>query len=157
WWAPCDGGRVAASVRIGGPGLAPALGPGRAPDPGSGLPTRPGPDGRPGMTAPATGREPAGTGFELVLAVVGGGVCVVVGIVAGGAWLATLLTGGSVSGGLAEWLPVAGRLASAPGDPAAAWGNVATGIPGPAVYWACTAVVLAAVLGVGALGWWAWR
>jgi type IV secretion system protein VirD4 len=109
------------------------------------------------MTAPASGREPAGTGFELALVIAGGAVCVVVGIVTGGAWLATRFAGGSVSGGLAEWLPVTGRLASEPGDPRAAWGDLATGVPGPAVYWAWTAVVLAAVLGVGALGWWAWR
>lgn len=109
------------------------------------------------MTAPAQGREPAGTGFELALVIVGGVVCGVVGIVAGGAWLATRFAGGSVSGGLTDWLAVAGRLASEPGKPAAAWGDLATGIPGPVVYWPFTAVVLVAVLGVGALGWWGWR
>ncbi|MGQ0434055.1 MAG: type IV secretory system conjugative DNA transfer family protein, partial [Microthrixaceae bacterium] len=96
------------------------------------------------MGTPPVGREPGGNGFELAVAVVGASAVVVSGIVAGGAWLATLLTGGGVSGGVGDWLAVAGRLASSPGDPAVAWGDVAVGIPGPFVYWSCTLVVAAA-------------
>src|SRR5688572_24450742 len=97
------------------------------------------------MAAPA-GKEPAGTGFEVAVAAIGGVGIAVASVVAGGAWLATRSTGGRVSGGLGDWLAVTSRLASSPGDPQAAWGDLASGLPGPVVYWACT---LAVSLGVG--------
>ena len=94
------------------------------------------------MTArPTAGREPAGSGFELAIAVIGGATVAVAGVVGGGAWVATRLTGGRVSSGIGDLLTVAGRLASSPGDPAAAWGDLATGVPGPVVYWSCTLLV----------------
>jgi type IV secretion system protein VirD4 len=96
-------------------------------------------------------REPAGNGLEIVLIVVGGLITAVGAVVAGGAWLATRLTGGEVSGGLGDWLAVAGRLASSPSDPAAAWGDHAAGIPGPLPYWAFTIMVLLLV-GAAAAG-----
>jgi type IV secretion system protein VirD4 len=73
-----------------------------------------------------------------------------------GARLAALLAGGRVSGGLIDWVGVAVRLARRPGDPTAAWGGYASGLPSPAVYWASTAGVVAAVAGVGAavVRWW---
>jgi len=49
------------------------------------------------------------------------------------------------------------RLPSHLGDPARAWpapGSEA--LPGPAAYWACQAVVLAAAGSVGMAGWWLW-
>lgn len=104
------------------------------------------------MTAPSGAREPAGSGFEIVVAVLGAVVAAVAVAVAGGAWLATRLTGGSVSGGLGDWLGVTGRLATVPGDPSAAWGDLATGLPGPIPYWISTVAValcLAAVAGGG--------
>lgn len=94
------------------------------------------------MTAgPTAGREPAGSGFELAIAVIGGATVTVAGVVGGGAWVATRSRGGRVSGGIGDLLTVAGRLASSPGDPAAAWGDLATGVPGPVVYWSCTLLV----------------
>lgn len=110
--------------------------------------------------APPAGREPAGNGFELAVAVAGAIAVAVSGVVVGGAWLATRLTGGRVSGGIGDWLAVAGRLASAPGDPAAAWGERAVRLPGPVSYWSCTlfvAIAVAAAVAGGVVAWrWAW-
>ncbi|MGD9797322.1 MAG: type IV secretory system conjugative DNA transfer family protein [Acidimicrobiia bacterium] len=93
----------------------------------------------------------------MVVAVVGGAVTALSLVVAGSAWLATSLTGGRVSGGLGDWLAVTGQLASSPGDPRAAWGDLATGIPRPAVYWACTLVVALVVGAAVAAGFVVWR
>jgi type IV secretion system protein VirD4 len=93
----------------------------------------------------------------VVVAVIGGAGIAVASVVAGGAWLATRLTGGTVSGGLGDWLTVSGRLASSPGDPRAAWRDSATGIPGPVVYWACTLSVAVMVGAVVAAGFMLWR
>jgi type IV secretion system protein VirD4 len=54
-------------------------------------------------------------------------------------------------------LEVAGRLAGAPGDPTRAWAGHARGLPGPFVYWLCTAVVVGAATAVAAAGWRLWR
>ena len=83
---------------------------------------------------------------------VGGGV-----VVWGGAWLAAVVAGGRVSGGVGDWLRAAGRLVSSPGDPARAWGERASGLPGPVVYWACTAAVafVAGLVVAGVV--WVWR
>jgi hypothetical protein len=78
-------------------------------------------------------------------------------IVWGGAWCAALLVGGTVSGGVGDTIGAMGPLASSPGDPAAAWGDAAEGLPGPVLYWACTAVVFAAVVGLAAGVYWLWR
>lgn len=93
----------------------------------------------------------------MVVAVIGGAGVAVASVVAGGAWLATRLTGGTVSGGLGDWLTVSGRLASSPGDPQAAWSDSAIGIPGPVVYWACTLSVAMMVGAVVAAGFLLWR
>ncbi len=80
-------------------------------------------------------REP-GAGFEVALiaaafAVMAAGVTVWLGarlaIVIGG-------TGGQVSGGIGDWLPVAVRLARGQ-PPAEAWGELATDLPAPPIYW----------------------
>ncbi|MFZ6003047.1 MAG: type IV secretory system conjugative DNA transfer family protein [Actinomycetota bacterium] len=93
----------------------------------------------------------------MAVAVIGGAVTGLASMVAGGAWLATRLTGGRLSGGLGNWLAVTGRLASSPGDPQAAWGDLATGLPGPVVYWACTLAVALMVGAVIAAGFVVWR
>ena len=102
-------------------------------------------------------REPPAGGFELVIVVVGTLVIVLATITFVGAWCAAVLSGGRVSGGIGDWVRVAGRLGSAPGDPATAWGEHAAGLPGPVVYWACTLLVALAVgVLVAGLGW-VWR
>jgi len=101
--------------------------------------------------------EPPGWGGDVVLVVLGGLALAVGAVVWAGAWLSALVGGGQVRGGLGDWLAAAGRLASEPGDPAAAWGEQATGLPGPVLYWACTGAVAvtagAALAGVV----WVWR
>jgi type IV secretion system protein VirD4 len=97
-----------------------------------------------------------GSGFET--AVVAGGAAVVgVGFAIWlGARIAVTLTGGSVHGGLGEWLRVAISLAS--GDsPSHAWGVNASGLPSTVVYWVCTVVALVAVGAAISGGWWLWR
>lgn len=101
--------------------------------------------------------EPPSSGFEIALVAVGGLVLGSAGIVWGGAWLAALIAGGELSAGVGDALQAAGRLASEPGAPAAAWGDLATGLPGPVVYWACTLVVSVAIVGLCAGAWWLWR
>ncbi|MGE3689381.1 MAG: type IV secretory system conjugative DNA transfer family protein [Acidimicrobiia bacterium] len=102
-------------------------------------------------------REPPASGGEVVLVALGALVVGVAVVVWAGAWLAAAVAGGQVSGGVGDWLGATGRLASTPGDPAAAWGAHASGLPGPVVYWACTAVAagLVGLLGAGVV--WVWR
>lgn len=101
-------------------------------------------------------RQPPGDGFELAVVGAGVGVIGIAVITWLGARLSVLATGGSVHGGLGDWLRVAVALArgSAPAD---AWGGHATGLPSGVVYWACT--VLAAAVVSAAIGgwWWLWR
>jgi type IV secretion system protein VirD4 len=89
------------------------------------------------------------SGFELLVLVVGGVVAVVLGAVWGGAALALLVTGHdpgvplSIAGSAATALP--GRLS----DPASAWADpYANQLPGLVVYWVCTALVAAAIVGL---------
>lgn len=102
------------------------------------------------------GREPPGGG-EVVVVVVAGLVVGFAGVVWAGAWLAAVVTGGRVGGGVGDWLRAAGRLVTAPGDPASAWGAHAAGLPGPVLYWSCTAVAGTVVGVVVAVGVWGWR
>ncbi len=89
--------------------------------------------------------EPPGAGLELVVVAAGAAAVAAGFVTAGGAWLAAWLPGGSVGGGLADWLRVTIRLARGE-SPSAAWGGLATGLPSTGAYWACTvAVGLAAV------------
>lgn len=109
------------------------------------------------LNGPEPRREPPSSGFEVAVAVAG---CILVGsaaVVWGGAWLAAVVSGGRVSGGIGDALRAAGGLVDDPGDPAAAWAEHATGLPGPILYWTCTAVAAAVVGGFGAAGVWAWR
>ena len=76
-------------------------------------------------------RTGAGAGGDVVLIALGGVVLGSAGIVWGGAWFAALLGGGTLSGGVGDAVDAMGPLASSPGDPAAAWGDAAEGLPGP--------------------------
>ena len=98
-----------------------------------------------------------GDGFELGLIAVLGAVMLVVGVVYAGAWLAATIGGGRISGDIGELLPIVGRLAQHPGDPAGAWGSLATGLPSPTVYWACTITVVTVTIAVVTVGLIAWR
>lgn len=102
-------------------------------------------------------REPPVAGGELLLIGAGAVVLAAAVVTWAGAWLATRFTGGTVVGGLTDWLSTTGRLATAPGDPGQAWGDLATGLPGPALYWACTVATAAAVSGLVAGIVWLWR
>jgi type IV secretion system protein VirD4 len=108
---------------------------------------------------PTARREPPWGGGELIVVTLGAFACAVAVVVWAGANLAAAVSGGSVSGGLGDWLATAGRLASAPADPSEAWRRHATDLPGPVVYWSCTflvAVVAAAVTTTGVKGWQRW-
>ena len=109
------------------------------------------------MATPPVRQEPPAGGFEVVVAVIGALVVAVATVTFAGAWLAATLAGGWVDGGIGDWLSVTGRLASAPGDPTAAWAEHARGLPGPVLYWACTLAV-AVVVGVLVTAVvWGWR
>jgi type IV secretion system protein VirD4 len=95
----------------------------------------------------SAGQPPAG-GFEAAFAALLGAATAVAMTVFGGAWLAAALAGGDVSGGVAETFRAAGGLVSAPGEPAAAWGQYGSGLPGPGLYWASTGAVAAVVVSV---------
>ncbi len=90
------------------------------------------------------------TGFELLVLVTGGAAAAVLAAVWGGAALALLVTGHdpgvplSVAGEAATALP--GRLS----DPASAWVDPhGAQLPGPVIYWVCTALVAGSIVGVG--------
>ncbi len=102
-------------------------------------------------------RPVAGSGFESLLAVAAAMAAAVGAALYLGGWLATRFTGGWVDGDIGGLWSVLGGLASRPGEPAAAWGARATGIPGPGLYWSCTVLAVALVGTVGGLSWWGWR
>ena len=107
---------------------------------------------------PQPANRPAGSdGYELGLIVVLGAVILAAGVIYVGAWLASITSGGHLGGGVSELLPVVGRLAQHPGDPAAAWGPLAAGIPSPTVYWACTIAVAIVAVGLVTTGLMVWR
>jgi len=103
---------------------------------------------------PEAGRAQTGSGFEVVVIVVCAAAFCLGGVVFGGAWLATRPAGGWVSGDLTVWWSVLTALVREPGDPAKAWGDHGSGVPGPVLYWVCTALA-AVAMGVGA--WLIWR
>ncbi|MBI5089639.1 MAG: type IV secretory system conjugative DNA transfer family protein [Actinobacteria bacterium] len=101
-------------------------------------------------------RQPAGDGFELALAGLGAAVIGVGFITWLGARLSVIISGGSVRGSLGESLQIAVKLARGVA-PSQAWGDLASGLPSPVVYWSCT--LAAAVVVSSGLGgsWWLWR
>ncbi|MGE3448826.1 MAG: type IV secretory system conjugative DNA transfer family protein [Microbacteriaceae bacterium] len=102
-------------------------------------------------------QSPPVTGGDGVLGVLGCLALVVAAGVWAGAWLAALLAGGSLDAGIGDAVMAVGRLASAPGEPAAAWREADSGLPGPALYWACTTVSLVTVAGAVAVVARMWR
>lgn len=102
-------------------------------------------------------REP-GRGLEVVAVGVGAAVMAVGGVTWLGARIAVTVaaTGGTVGGGVGDWLRVAWRLGQGQA-PVEAWGGLATGLPGLALYWVCTAVVGAAAVALAVGVVWVWR
>lgn len=89
--------------------------------------------------------------FEGVLFVLAVGLTTLAVSVWAGALLATRVSGGSVSGGLVDWIGVTVRLVRDPAHPDRAWGTDASGLPEAPMYWACTAVALTAAAAAVAL------
>lgn len=105
------------------------------------------------MTNPQ--RPPGGDGDFLLLAagatVIGAGF-----VVRGGAALACLVSGGSVSGGLSDWLTVTVRLLRGQA-PREAWGALATRLPTTWIDWTATATVALVAAAFVAVCWRLWR
>ena len=100
------------------------------------------------MKHPGVRGNPPSSGFEIGIVAIGGVLIFGSTVVRGGAWLAASLSGGELSASLAETMGVTKRLASNPGDPAQAWAEHASGLPGPWLYWMCTVFLLVVVSGV---------
>ncbi|NUU15835.1 type IV secretory system conjugative DNA transfer family protein [Cellulomonas humilata] len=89
--------------------------------------------------------EPGGPDLTDWALAVGGAILAAGIVLRAGAALAAWLTGHSrLDGGLLPAL----SAATHPDDPAAAWPNPDQ-LPGPGTYWACTALVIAVVVGIG--------
>jgi len=101
-------------------------------------------------------QAPPSSGFEVIVIALAGAAVTVGGVLFGGAWIASR-PNGRVSADLSVWLSVAGKLAQAPGDPAGAWGDHASGLPGPVWYWSATAMVALLVGAVVGGAVWLWR
>jgi type IV secretion system protein VirD4 len=101
-------------------------------------------------------RQGTAAGSDVVLVAIGGLLLGTAGVVWGGAWLAAAFSGGSMTGGLSGAFDALHGLVSSPGDPSEAWGDAAVGLPGPWLYWSCTAFVAAAAIAVvvGMVGLW---
>ncbi|WCO66246.1 type IV secretory system conjugative DNA transfer family protein [Iamia majanohamensis] len=99
------------------------------------------------------------SGFE-VLVLFGAGVTLgLLGVVWAGAVLALAVAGAPQLVGINEAGQALGRMPDRMGDPAQAWGPPLAGeLPGPVTYWACTGLVAAAlvVLGAVVLRWSRW-
>jgi type IV secretion system protein VirD4 len=103
---------------------------------------------RPGAAGPGTGRDPEGDG---ALVAVGAALIAVAAVVWGGARLAALVTGGTLSAGASDVGPALVALVEEPGDPSAAWAS--DGLPGPIAYWVCTAFVAGLVTAIAIVTW----
>jgi type IV secretion system protein VirD4 len=97
------------------------------------------------------------SGLEWAVASICAAVVGVAGVVFAGAWVATRFAGGRVDVDLGAWLSALIALGSDPGDPAAAWGSRATGIPGPVPYWVCTGFAAVVAVAMGCALWRLWR
>lgn len=102
--------------------------------------------------------EQRGPGGDIdgVVVAVGGVVIITAAVVRLGAAIAVLLSGGTVGGGLSDWLIVGGRLAQGR-SPAEAWGDLATGLPAPRLYWTATAAVFVGASALAIVFWRLWR
>jgi hypothetical protein len=103
---------------------------------------------------PGVGQATGGSGLERGVIALCAAVLGAAAVVFLGAWVSTRVTGGSVDTDPSGWLNAVVALGSDPSAPSAAWGSSATGVPGPAVYWLCTALAAAGVL---TAGWGLWR
>lgn len=89
------------------------------------------------------------SGFELLVLVAGGAVAVVIGAVWGGAALALLVTGHDPGVALSAAGTAATGLPARLSDPASAWADPYAGqLPGPGMYWTCTALVAVLIVGL---------
>lgn len=91
---------------------------------------------------------------------VGGAVAVSSGLVVWlGAALAAVASGDRLTGGPSDGVRAAFRLPEHLGQPRLAWPTAAdrSALPGPALYWLCTVVVLIAVLAAAWAATWVWR
>ncbi|MGD9796456.1 MAG: type IV secretory system conjugative DNA transfer family protein, partial [Acidimicrobiia bacterium] len=104
----------------------------------------------------ATQRADPGSGFETAIVAAGAAIIGVGFATWLGARLAVTFTGGSVHGGLGDWLDITIALASGT-SPVSAWGDRASGLPGAPVYWTCTSVAVLVLVAVGVGLWWIWR
>jgi type IV secretion system protein VirD4 len=101
-------------------------------------------------------QRPPLVGLEVAVVGVGLAAAVMALVTWAGARVAALMAGGSVTGGLTDWLVVALRLARDPAAPDRAWEGYATGLPGPIVYWFCTfgVVAVCTLAGLAGVRWW---
>ena len=96
-------------------------------------------------------------GFALLVLTLGGIAGAVGGLVWAGAALAAFVTGGSFHGSFGAALSAASRLPGRLSEPASVWPEpLRAALPGPWVYWLCTAVVLAAVVALSGLVLYVW-
>ena len=100
-------------------------------------------------------REGLGS-FELVVVVVAGAAASVITAVWLGAWAALAVTGAARSLPFSDAAQALTLLPSMAGEPSGAWPEpVAAALPGPVLYWVCTAVSAAIVLGsIALVAWW---
>ncbi|MCU1395332.1 MAG: type secretory system conjugative transfer family protein [Ilumatobacteraceae bacterium] len=97
-----------------------------------------------------------GEGTEVV-AIAAGAAIMGVGVATwAGARLSTVVGGGHVSGGFGDWLLVASRLLRGQGQ-RAAWGQLASDLPGAPLYWACTSLALLALVATGVFAYFGWK
>ncbi len=91
-------------------------------------------------------------GFEMLVLALSGVVAGVVAVVWGGAFLALAVTGNAQAVSVSAAGDALGGLPTSMGDPASAWAEpIGPGLPGPIVYWVCTAMVAAVLVVVGVL------
>jgi hypothetical protein len=84
-----------------------------------------------------------------VVLALGGAAVLLVGVVWAGAALALLVAGDPVAVSVGAAADALAGLVGHLGDPAAAWsGPASERLPGPVVYWACTAIAGAALAAV---------
>jgi type IV secretion system protein VirD4 len=92
-------------------------------------------------------------GFEWLVLAVGGALFVGVVAVWGGASLATLLAGAPIVVPFGDAASALLALGGNVSDPAAAWGEPTAGrLPGPYLYWCCTATITALLVAVAGVG-----
>ena len=101
-------------------------------------------------------QQPPGGDSDVLLIAAGAAVIGAGFVVRGGAALACFVSGGSVGGGLSDWLTVTVRLLRGQ-PPQEAWRSLAAGLPAPWIYWTATATVAFVVAAAAVLCWRLWR